>query len=226
MDHVISNLLYKAIGVALSPVPIIVVILMLFSKRARSNSLAFLLGWVLSLAAMGSAVLLLANAGHVSGGGTPSRVAYMTKLLIGVGFLYMAHRSWQRRPTHGELQELPPWTARIDTVSPGRSFMFAALLAVTNTKNLGMTLGAALLIALGGLDSPQPWIALTVFVLLASTFIALPVLYYLLARASAEKTLTDWKDWLITNNTAASIVLFLILGAKFVGDGLGWLLGQ
>jgi multisubunit Na+/H+ antiporter MnhG subunit len=103
--------------------------------------------------------------------------------------------------------------------------MFAVLLAAINLKNLGMTLGAALLIALGDPDTPQPWIALTVFVVLASTLIALPVLYYLLARASAEKTLTDWKDSLITHNSAASIVLFLILGVKFVGDGLGGLLG-
>lgn len=225
MGQVISNLLYKAIGVALSPVPIIVVILMLLSKRARSNSLAFLLGWVLSLAAVSSVVLLLANAGHVFGGGTPARVAYMIKLLIGVGFLYMAHRTWQRRHTHGTVQELPPWTEKIDTVSPRKAFTFAALLAVTNLKILGMTLGAGLLIALGKLRNPQPWIALTVFVVLASIFIALPVLYYLLAGASAEKAIADWKDWLIANNSVASIVLFLILGINFVGDGLGGLLG-
>ena len=224
MGQVISNLLYKAIGVALSPVPIIVVILMLLSKRARSNSLAFLLGWVLSLAVVGSVVLLLANAGHVSGGGTPARVAYMIKLLIGVGLLYMAYRTWQRRATHGKVQELPPWTEKIDAVSPRKAFTFAALLAVTNLKIVGMTLGAALLIALGKLRDPQPWIALAVFVVLASTFIALPVLYYLVARASAEKAIADWKDWLSANNSVASIVLFLILGINFVGDGLAGLL--
>ena len=37
MGSVIGDILPQAIGVAISPVPIIAVILMLFSKRARSN---------------------------------------------------------------------------------------------------------------------------------------------------------------------------------------------
>src|SRR5260221_11163372 len=37
MGNVIGNILPSAIGVAISPVPIIAVILMLFSQRARSN---------------------------------------------------------------------------------------------------------------------------------------------------------------------------------------------
>ena len=47
-----------AIGVAISPVPIIAVILMLFSKRARSNGIAFLVGWVVALVVVGSIVLI------------------------------------------------------------------------------------------------------------------------------------------------------------------------
>ena len=144
MGYVISELLYKAIGVAFSPVSIIVVILMLFGKRARSNSLAFLLGWVLSLAVVGSIVLLLADAGNVSARGTPSTTAYIIKLLIGVVFFTMAYRTWQRRPEPGKVQELPDWTEKIDTVSTGKSVKFAVLLAAINPKNLGMTLGAAL----------------------------------------------------------------------------------
>ena len=36
-----------AVGVAISPVPIIALILMLFTKRATSNSLSFAAGWVI-----------------------------------------------------------------------------------------------------------------------------------------------------------------------------------
>jgi Sap, sulfolipid-1-addressing protein len=46
----ISEVLTFAVGVAISPVPIIAVILMLFSQRARVNGPLFLLGWVLALA--------------------------------------------------------------------------------------------------------------------------------------------------------------------------------
>ena len=47
MGAVIGDLLANAVGVAISPVPIIAVILMLFTAKATANSLGFLLGWVL-----------------------------------------------------------------------------------------------------------------------------------------------------------------------------------
>ena len=59
MGSAIGSILPQAIGVAISPIPIIAVILMLFSKRARSNSLAFLAGWVLAVGIVGAVVLVL-----------------------------------------------------------------------------------------------------------------------------------------------------------------------
>ncbi len=41
MGNALGSILTLAIGVAISPVPIIAVILMLFSQRARSNGTAF-----------------------------------------------------------------------------------------------------------------------------------------------------------------------------------------
>lgn len=54
MGSTISELLPLAIGIALSPLPIIAQILMLFGKRARSNDPAFMLGRVLVLAILGA----------------------------------------------------------------------------------------------------------------------------------------------------------------------------
>jgi hypothetical protein len=44
LENALGSILPQAIGVAISPVPIIAVILMLFSNRARSNVTAFLVG--------------------------------------------------------------------------------------------------------------------------------------------------------------------------------------
>ena len=38
-----------ALGVAISPVPIIAVILMLLAPRAKAASVAFMVGWVLGI---------------------------------------------------------------------------------------------------------------------------------------------------------------------------------
>jgi hypothetical protein len=52
-----------------------------------------------------------------------------------------------------------------------------------------------------------------------------PVLYYLFAGQSAEKTLNSWKSWLVANNATVMFILFLVLGTKLIGDGLGGLIG-
>jgi hypothetical protein len=47
--------------VTISPVPIIAVILMLFSQRARANGLVFQLGWVLALAVVSGVVYVVSD---------------------------------------------------------------------------------------------------------------------------------------------------------------------
>jgi hypothetical protein len=225
MGAVIGSILPQAIGVAISPIPIIAVILMLFSKRARSNGLAFLAGWVVALAVVGSVVLVLAGAGKVSAGGTPSTLSYIVHLLLGLLLLFLAYRNWQKRPKEGQTPEMPKWMAAIDSFTAGRAFGLSALLAGLNPKNLALALAAALSIAQAGLTGAQPWIALAVFVLVASISIAVPVLYYLIAGQSAEKMLNSWKAWLTVNNSTVMFVLLLVLGVKLVGDALGGLFG-
>jgi hypothetical protein len=49
MGAAIGQALPLAVGVALSPVPIIAVVLMLMSQRARLNGTGFVLGWLAGL---------------------------------------------------------------------------------------------------------------------------------------------------------------------------------
>ena len=225
MGSVIGNILPQAIGVAISPVPIIAVILMLFSKRAKSNGLAFLIGWIVGLAVVGSIVLALAAAGKVSAGGDPSTVAYLIRLLLGVALLFLASRQWKNRPKEGQEPAMPKWMAAIESFTAGKSFGLSALLSGVNPKNLGLTLAAALTIAQADLPAAQPWIILIIFIILGSLSVAAPVLYYLIAGKSAQKTLDVWKVWLMANNSTVMFVLFLILGVKLIGDSLGGLVG-
>jgi threonine/homoserine/homoserine lactone efflux protein len=63
MGDVVGQILSFAVGVAVSPVPIIAVVLMLTTDRGRVNGPAFVLGWIAGLALAGTAILLLA--GHL-----------------------------------------------------------------------------------------------------------------------------------------------------------------
>ncbi len=214
-----------AIGVAISPIPIIAVILMLFSPKAKSNGLAFLLGWAGALLLTGSIALFLASAGKISEGGDPSTVASTIKLIFGFLFLLLAYRNWKSRPKEGEQAEMPKWMAGIDSFTSGKSLSIAALLAGVNPKNLGLTFAAAMVIFEAEGADGQIWLSLILYVLIASLTVAIPVLYFIFAGESAQKTLTGWKSWLLYNNNAVMIILFLVLGLKLIGDALDVLLG-
>ncbi len=62
MGQAIGEMLPAAVGVAISPIPIIAVVLMLVSPRGRVNGPAYLLGQISGVAVAGAMVLLVAGA--------------------------------------------------------------------------------------------------------------------------------------------------------------------
>ena len=223
MGHGISEVLPFAIGVALSPVPIIAVILILFSDRARVNGPVFLLGWVVGLAATSAIVYFVADAANAStDSGTSDSISW-GKIVLGVLLLGLARRNWAKRPSPGAQADLPKWMATVESIAPVRAFGLAIVLSVVNPKNLVLVLGAAAGLGQLGLDTGDAIVALAVFVVVASVTIAFPVGYQLFGGAKARTTLDDMKAWLIEHNHAVMAVLFLVFGVVLISKGIGLL---
>ena len=129
----IGRILPAAIGVALSPVPIIAVILMLFSTRARTNGPAFLAGWAVGLGVVVTIVYATASGAGVSDGDGSTGIAW-GKVVLGVLLIALAARQWRGRPGPGETPVLPPWMAAVDGFSPVKAFGLAALLSGVNPR--------------------------------------------------------------------------------------------
>jgi hypothetical protein len=223
MGQAIGDILPFAIGVAISPIPIVAVILMLFSAKARTNGPAFLLGWILGITIAGVIVLFVSDTGDVDSSDDGSNVAAVVKLLLGLLFLVLALRQWRSRPKEGEEPPTPKWMQSIDAVKPLMALGLGALLSGLNPKNLALVVGATVAIAQAGLSTGDTAIVFIIFLVLACVSIAGPVLYYLVGGEGAKKTMDSWKTWLLHNNAAVMTVLFLIFGAKLVGQGIGGL---
>jgi protein-S-isoprenylcysteine O-methyltransferase Ste14 len=136
MGQGIGEVLTFAVGVAISPVPIIAVILMLFSQRARVNGPLFLLGWVLALGVVGGVVHVVSDQSDASTSSSTSDTISWGKIVLGVLFLLIAARQWRSRPAPGVEPEMPKWMAGVDTLAPGKAFALNVLLAGVNPKNL------------------------------------------------------------------------------------------
>jgi hypothetical protein len=225
MTSPIGDILTPAVGVAISPVPIIAVVLMLFSKKAKSNSLAFLLGWVLGLTIVGGIVIYIAGTQDLSPGSGPSTAASAIRLLLGLLLLFLAAKQWKKRPRPGEEPEMPKWMETIDSFTRVKALGLALLLSGVNPKNLVLTMAAALSIAQANLSSLQNFVLLGIFVIIGSITVAIPVIVYLIRGNKAAKTLNEMKSWLTHNNATVMFVLLLILGVDLVGRSIAELWG-
>jgi Sap, sulfolipid-1-addressing protein len=157
MTQGISEILTFAVGVAISPVPIIAVTLMLFSQRARINGPAFLVGWVVALAVVSGAVYTLADQADAATDSTTGDAIAWGKIVFGVLFLLLAARNWRHRPAPGAQPEMPKWMAGIDALKPGKALGLGVLLAGVNPKNLMLAAAAG---AKARLDEMKDWLAL------------------------------------------------------------------
>jgi hypothetical protein len=222
MGQGISAVLTFAIGVAISPIPIIAVILMLFSQRARVNGPAFLVGWVLALAALSTVIYVVSHDGNVAQtSSTASDSVSWGTIALGVGMLALARRNWRKRPAAGEEAALPKWLATVESMSPLKAFGLAVVLAAVNPKNLILTLGAASGLAqVQGLSTTDAVVAIAVFVVIASLTIAGPVLYARFGGERAHASLDSAKAWLTTHNAAVLAALFLVFGVDLIAKGL------
>jgi len=216
----IGEVLTFAVGVAISPVPIIAVILMLFSQRARVNGPLFLLGWVLALAIVSGVAYILADQGDIATSTGSSDAVAWGKILFGVLFLLLAVRQWRSKPAPGSEPEMPTWMAGIDAFSPAKALVLGLLLAGVNPKNLLLTLAAAVGLAQLGLSTTDAVVSLVIFVVVASLTIAGPVVYYVVGGASAKATLDSMKSWLAVHNAAVMAVLFVVFGVDLIAKGL------
>jgi hypothetical protein len=221
MGQGISAILTFAIGVAISPVPIIAVILMLFSARARVNGPAFLVGWVLSLAVVSTVIYVVSHDGNVATSSTAADSVSWGKIVLGVALLALARRNWRKRPAAGEEPDMPKWLSTVESLSPVKAFGLAVVLAAVNPKNLILTAGAAAGLAqVSGLSTSDAVVSIAVFVVIASLTIAGPVLYSLFGGERARTTLDSAKAWLTTHNAAVMAVLFLVFGVDLIAKGL------
>ena len=220
MGQGISEVLTYAVGVAISPVPIIAVILMLFSARARVNGPLFLLGWVLALGVVSGIVYVVSDQGNASTSSTASDTISWGKIVFGVLFLLLAARQWRSRPAPGVEPPMPKWMAGIDALKPGKAFGLGLLLAGVNPKNLLLAIAAAAGLAQLGLSTTDAVVSLIVFVVVGSLTIAGPVLYYLLGGDKAKTELDELKGWLTIHNPAVMAVLFVVFGIDLIAKGI------
>jgi Sap, sulfolipid-1-addressing protein len=215
----IGSVLPLALGVAISPIPIIAVVLLLTTQRARVNGTVFIAGWLAGLAALGAIALSIAGPADASSSGAPATWVSWLKVALGAALILVAALQFRGRPSKGDRVELPKWLARVDDITPLPAAGLGVLTGL-NPKNVLLVAGAAAEIAQTGISGTEQAIAYAVFALIGTLGVGTPVGIYFAMGARSEKTLSELKDWMAQNNAVIMAIICLIIGVKLIGDGI------
>lgn len=220
MVPVIGDVLPLAVGIMISPIPIIAAILMLLSPKAKGTSVGFLLGWMVGIVVALVVFSLLAAVLTPGDPDQPQPVAGVIKLLLGAALLFLAFRQWQGRP-HGDREPaLPTWMSAIDQLTPVKGFGLGFLLAAVNPKNLLLAAGAGIAVGGASLALGQTIVVMVVFTVIAAASVAVPVIGYLVASTAMARPLESLRSWLVQHNAVVMSVLLLVIGVTMIGKGL------
>lgn len=207
-----------ALVVGLSPLPILPVLLLLTTPRARANGWAYLGAWLVTLSVVVSAALLLAQLSDPA----PASEEGLgwVQVVTGAVFLVMAAVKVMRRPRADEPKETPRWMAATATYTPGQAARLGAVLAGANPKNLAMAIAAGAEIAVIAERPSQTVAGLLGFVLVGSIGVATPVLVQSALGERATAPLERGRAWLVRHSTALSVGVLGVLGVALLLKGL------
>jgi hypothetical protein len=222
MWDVVLHMLPFAVGIAISPVPIITVILMLFTPRPRSNGAGFVLGWFLGIGIPALVVFMVdrvINQGEVAT--PPSRMALNLRIAVGVILILVAAWNWMHRNKQDVENKKPLLMRVVDSITPWKAILLGFLFAdVTNPKNLALTVAGCMAITAGHLSAVGNAIVLTLFTGMASLGVALPVLLFLSGGDAAKLTVEQWRQWLMKHKKGVMALLFLVFGIALLVRGV------
>ena len=221
MGEVIGGILPLALGIAISPIPIIAAILMLLSPKAKGTSVGFMIGWVLGIVVAVVVFTLLSSILPRGDADQPKPIVGVITIVLGLGLLLLAVRQWRSRPAPGSEPALPKWMAAIDTMTTGRALVLGFLLSALNPKNLLMGIAAGVAIGADTTSAGTAAVAIIVYTVIAASTVAIPVIAYLVASKRMAGPLDSLRTWLLHNNATIMAVVLLVIGVVLIGKGLG-----
>jgi hypothetical protein len=212
----LAGLISLALVIALSPPSIIPAVLVLQTRRPRPSGLAFLGGWLAALAA------LTAVSVGVSGllGGlhkSPPTWASWLRIVVGAALILFGIFRWLTRHRH---TDMPGWMRSLTNLSPARAGVTGAVLGVVRPEVLSICAAAGLAIGSAGLQVAGAWISAAIFVAVAASTVALPVLAYAGAGERLDDPLARLKDWMERHHAAMLAVVLILIGLLVLYKGI------
>ncbi|MDO9396925.1 MAG: GAP family protein [Herbiconiux sp.] len=233
MAGIIGHILPLALGVALSSVPIVVMVLILLSPRGRWSGLSYLIGAVIGLTGLTALFTAAASLLPPLPSSQKSPLIASIEIALGLGLLVLAAIRFRHGRARHRLAAttaaqtgvapvptaVPAWMTRLTALGPVPSFGVGFVLML-RPKNLLLTIAAGVAIATGGATPGGTVVAVAVFVVLGISTLAAPIIFAVADPARTRRPLEETRVWIEHNSAAVTTIVLLVLGTVIIGSGL------
>ena len=209
------DLILIALVIALEPIPLTTFILVLASRGGVRKGAGFLFGWLLSLAVVIAATVLVTGNQPPQPNSAPSLAALAVKMAIGVALVLIAMRHWRRMGKPKKPKKTPKWQTGIDAMSPWFAIGLGPL-----TQPWGLVAAGVAVIVDAKISSWQSYLALFLFcVISTSTYLAMEI-YAGFRPGQTQAFLTRTRTWIDTHADQVIVVVSLGLGFWLIGRSI------
>ena len=215
MGLLLLEIVPVAVGIAVNPVPIIAALVMVGTRRPVANGSAFITALIVVMALFGGVVLVLVPPSSLAGSGSAEDYIAVAWLVIGLGFLAAFFVLALRRPAPGRGDREPRWMALIERLGPAGAAVVGILLV-----NYEMQAPALADILHARVSLVEAFVALAVFIAIAASTPAVPVILSIAAPDRVAGAVGPVKRWLTAHNRQILLVVFGVVGAIYTGKGL------
>jgi hypothetical protein len=217
----LQTLILTVVGLGLaiavcSPVSVVTVIVLLTMPSGRRRAIAFVVGWLLAVAAIGAvSVLVLHGQDFSQHTTTPSRVASVVEIVVGCVVLFASVRAFRRRGRREATADTPKWLDRLDETN-----WLLAVLVGAFMLTYSLTLAAAAEILKAHVSTADSLVAFVVFALASVTSIVAPIVLVLVAPERSTERLAQWRRWLLGNSRTIGLVALMVIGVLLAARGI------
>jgi len=215
--EVMGDTLPFAVGMLLSPFPLIVGLLILLSSSGTSGGVGYALGRLGGVALTAVVASSLTEVITLESGS--SRVSAVLRIILGVALTVFAVVKWVRRPAPGD--DVPGWMSSVEGRTPAGAARLGFVLSVANPKELAFSVSAGLTIGGAGLPMAETVLLALGYTVIACLTVIVPTVAFMINRDRMVGPSDRARTWLVQNNGTIASVVFLIIGSTLIGGGLG-----
>jgi hypothetical protein len=202
---------------SLSSIPIMVTIVVLLSPQPRPRALAFLIAWVVGMAAVLYACIALASAIPLPSG-EKVRQPVIALVIIAVGVALVILGIFVARGPR-RAAGMPGWLTAVGSVGWPKAAGLALVLNI-RPKALLLSIAAGLTVRGQDLTTGQSAALIIIYTVIGAASVAWPIVYAIVAPVRAEAWLVVARGWVERNNTIVTLVILVLVGVVIVGEGI------